>query len=979
MGPSDPPHPAGGRQPTLYTIAPWRPFADDLAAGLMARYPGPLDLARVLVLLPSRRAGRALSDAFVRLSDGKALLLPRMAPAGDIDAEDALGSFAEGLEGAAEALPAIAALPRRLVLAKILANGRNLGAAEALALAGQLAGALDTLEIEGKRAADVAGAVPEGALQGHWARNAELLETLMRAWPDILDARGVMDAVARRNRLIGLLAARWAETPPPHPVVLAGFASAPPAVGGLARSIARLPQGMLVLPGLDTALEPEIWAHIGGSGNEGGSLETHPQHGMARLLAAAGLSPAEALPWPTVAPTPGSPPARATLVRRAMEPAALSGGRAPPPPPDALAGLRMVEAATAAEEALLIALALRQVAERPGRTAALITPDRALARRVTVQLTRFGIEIDDSAGQPLARTAPGSLLVALAVAAGERFAPVPLLAVLQHPLVKSGEGRLAWLNCVRALDKAALRGLRPPPGLQGVAKVLRKTPDLMDWWTADAAPLLAALEPLPADAADLVDALRRVAESLAGPALWAGDAGRALAGLFEALDAARPDLAALAVDADGAAALTTALLQGETVRPRWRRHPQLAIWGPLEARLQAADLIVMGGLNEGSWPAAAAPDPFLAPAIRAALGLPGLARRTGLQAHDFASALGAPEVLLTRAAREGSAPSVASRFWQRLAAAAGGQPDSGTLTPSAAALLATARRIDRPGLEIRFPQPAPRPPAGTRPRQLSVTDVAMLKADPFAFYAKHMLRLKPLDPRDAEPTGGERGQVVHKVLERWFREGHLDMEKDLDALIDAEMAKLGDRPDLAALWRPRVQRMARFAIEALAADDGWRVKGMESNGELAWNGVMLRGRADRVDSNGAGLRIVDYKTGRLPGVADVTDLWQTQLALLAAMAERGLLADIDAAPVVALDYVKLSGGREPGVVRPALGRKADAEPVPIHIEKALADFETLAGSYLLGDRPFTAKAHVVHGRRFADYDLLARVAEWLGR
>lgn len=968
------------RSPTLFTIPPWRPFVDDLAAGLRARHPDPLELARVLVLLPSRRAGRALADAFVRLSDGKALLLPRMAPAGDIDIDEALGSFAEDLGLAETVPPELPALARQLMFARLLARGSR-SAAEALALARQLGIALDALEIEGKGLADLLAAVPEALLQGHWQANAEVLQAVLGVWPGLLAEQGQMDSAARRNRLLGLLAERWAAAPPPHPVVMAGFSSAPPAVARLARTVARLPQGLLVVPGLDTGLAPETWALIRGD-DEAPGLETHPQFGLARLLAGAGLSPAEAEPWPTEAPVKGSPPARAALVALAMRPPALSGARTAPAPPEATEELTLVEAANQGEEALVIALALRQVVDRPGRTAALVTPDRALARRVAVQLQRFGIDIDDSAGTPLAETLPGSLLIALATAAAERFAPVALLALLQHPLVRAGDARLDWLNRVRALDRAALRGIRPRPGTTGIARRLRQPrsvdPVLADWWAEEAAPLLAPLDRPAARADALLDQLREAAQALAGDAFWAGEAGQALAALLARLDDCRADLGHIPLDAAQAPAFLGALFAGETVRPRWARHPQLAIWGPLEARLQSADLLVLGGLNEGSWPGAPAPDPFLAPAIRRSLDLPGLARRTGLQAHDFAAGLGAPEVLVTRALREGGAPAVASRFWQRLRAAAGDLPGAGGLCPPREALLAAARGLDAPATVKPSPRPAPAPPAAARPRKLAVTEVALLKADPFSFYAKRMLGLKPLDPHDAEPTGGERGQLVHEILERWVAEGQPGAERR-EAIILEALEDLLDRPEIAALWLPRVRRIVAYVIDELDREADWHPIAWERSGELVWQGVTLSGRVDRIDSNGIALRLIDYKTGRVPTAGEVQSLYQTQLALLAAIAANGSFGVDGARPVVRLDYLKLSGGAEPGEVKPALGKKAGLAEIEAHLDEAFADFTALVGGWLLGDRPFRAKQHMVFGRRFRDYDQLARLAEWLGR
>lgn len=969
----------------LFTIPAWRPFADDLAAGLLARFPEPLDLARLILLLPTRRSIRALTEAFLRESDGAALLLPRMVPAGDLDLDEMQGfeggPLFDSLAGPAEARPLISPQARRMALAAILSAGRNLPAAEALSLAGKLGTALDTLEIEGKRAADLKGAVPEGELQGHWAKNAQVLEAVVSAWPELLEARGLMDATHRRRLQLDELAARWAISPPPIPVVMAGFAAAPPAVARLAHAVARLPQGQLVLPGLDAALPGEAWALL--KGDEAvAPVETHPQYGMARLLADAGLSPAEATPWPWQSARRASAPERAALVGRALLPAELSGEALGVPSPEALSGLRMVEAAHPAEEALLIAFAMRQVVERPGLTAALVTPDRALAARVAVQLKRFGITVDDSAGEPLAVTGPGSLLLALAVAAGERLAPVSLLALLQHPLVQAGDARLEWLNNVRQLDLHALRGIRPGPGTRGVARRLSSRPrapeTLKDWWTEAAAPLLAPLQPLPETADALLDRLRSVAVSLAGDALWAGEAGRTLARLFDALEECRADLARLPVGADDAAAFIGALMAGETVRPRASLHPQLHIWGLLEARLQTADLLLMGGLNEGSWPGMPAPDPFLAPAIRRALGLPGLARRTGQEAHQFAHGLGAPEVLLTRALRTGGVPTVASRFWQRLAAAAGGLPDEGALAPSRAALLAAARGLDQPDAALKYPRPEPAPPAADRPREITVTDVSMLKADPFAYYARRLLKLKVLEARDAEPTAGERGQVVHDILKHVLDEG-IPAPPRIAELISTELLKLGERPEIAALWRPRVERMVDWVLATIADNPDWAPLSWEKEARLQHGTITLIGRIDRLDRSATGLRVLDYKTGGSPGVKDVTDLYQTQLALLARMADAGLFGDTGGRQVEALEYWKLSGGRSPGEVRPALGKRATAADVRAHLEAAWDAYEKLTQAYLLGDAPFRAKQHMVYGRRFRDYDQLARVAEWLGR
>ena len=175
--------------------------------------------------------------------------------------------------------------------------------------------------------------------------------------------------------------------------------------------------------------------------------------------------------------------------------------------------------------------------------------------------------------------------------------------------------------------------------------------------------------------------------------------------------------------------------------------------------------------------------------------------------------------------------------------------------------------------------------------------------------------------------------------------------------------------------------MLDWVVERLEEDGaaGWNPAAWEAQGTLEWRGVTLKGRADRIDSNGHALRILDYKTGTLPTIGEVESLYQTQLALLAAIAAGGGLGVSGDLPVGRLDYLKLSGGMEPGKEQPALGKKAGPDALEDHLSAAFEDFTRLVEGWLLGDRPFRAKQHMVYGRRFRDFDHLARVAEWLGR
>ncbi|MBV8972101.1 MAG: double-strand break repair protein AddB [Sphingomonadaceae bacterium] len=970
--------------PAIFTIPAHVGFVDALAAGLLDRAgTDPLALARATVLLPNRRAVRALTDAFVRAS-GSGLLLPRLVPVAEADAS--VGGF-----GGPEATPPpMDATKRRLLLAQLVRRWHPVPAVEALRLADQLAAALDAMIGEDVPAAALKDIVP-GELAHHWEKTFAFLRLVVDLWPPVLAAHGEVDAGAARRDRLDALAARWREVPPAGMIVAAGIASAPPPVARLLHTVARLPRGLVVLPGLDLGMVEDAWAAIRCRRTDpdlsGPESEEHPQFTLKCLLDAIGVARGEVAEWPYAGRADG-PPNRAAIVAEAMAPAAFTGGwrhavvdRAP------FAGVRTLVAATAEEEAQAIALALRRTLDTPGATAALVTPDRGLARRVAAHCRRWGIAIDDSAGTPLAVTPPGALFQALVEAAARGFGAVPLLALAKHPLVNAGERRSDWLRAVRRLDRT-LRGVRPAPGLDGIAARIdeaiaeraeagRETAAheaLAAWWH-DTAALLDPLErrfARPAVAfTDLVADLAAAATALCGDGAWAGVDGRALARVVGDLTAHGHHLDPF--DPADAPALVAAFLTEAAVRPAFGTHPRLAIYGLLEARLQRADLTILGGLNEGVWPGRPVPDPWLAPRLRRDLGLPSLERRIGLAAHDFVAAMGGPAVLLTRARRDDTAPTVASRFWLRLHARAG------DVLVHDDALLATARGLDAAGVVSPAARPAPAPPAADRPRTISVTAAERLKTDPFAYYAAAMLKLRPLDPLDEDASAADRGTAVHRILEAWIKDGDA---ATLPAHTEAELLRWSGHPLMRALWAPRVRRAMDWVAETMAAWEaaGWSPLAAEAAGYLDLpTGIRLTGKADRIDRGPRGeLAIIDYKTGTPPSHDQVTGGFALQLGLLAKLAEAGRLGGVAPATVAALRYWKLGGGKTAGVVRDPLSHNREGTPPAEHIAAVLTHFDRLCSERLLGDAPFVAKLHPDYAKG-DEYDQLARVREWQGR
>lgn len=971
--------------PTLFTIPPDAPFVDRLAAGLLACHGAdPLDLGGVTVLLPNRRAVRALADAFLRQTDGQALLLPAMRAIGDVDAEEVdIGLVGGGLGDSLDLPPEIPPLIRKLLLARQVARWAEhawphaIEPAQAARLAHELARFLDRMQTEEVPFDALEELVP-AELAAHWQKTLGFLKILVTHWPAALAETGHMDAAARRAALLAVYSDALAENPPGGPIYAAGSTGSIPATAALLGIIARLPAGTVILPGLDRDMDAESWEALG---------ETHPQFALKRLLMTIGANRDEVADWPHGAPASPAKRARLRLVTEAMQPAETTDRwpaeeRQPAEAQkQATDGLSLIACPERREEAGVIALVMREALETSGKRAALITPDRRLAAMVAAALGRWGLEVDDSAGRPLGLTPPAVFLRLLAEAAQGGLAPVPLLALLKHPLCAGGMARDRILRLARWLDKDVLRGPRPRAGFGGLKAAAR---DIVGWrrYKPDLERIETALTGFVkamgrkrVGLAELVDAHLAVAEALAATdtetgseRLWAGEDGEVLAGFLSELTEAARHAEAL----PGAAypALFEALIADRVVRPRFGAHPRLAIWGPIEARLQQADVVILGGLNEGTWPAEAAADPWLSRPMTRALGLPTPEQRIGQAAHDFCQALGADEVVLTRAEKVDGTPTVPSRWLLRLQALAGPLP--GGRHP----WLAWEAKLNASETAAPWPAPEPRPPLEARPRRLSVTGVEAWMRDPYAVYARYILRLRPLDKLDGDPGAAERGTFVHKALESALKNLPGPGGVDFESILEHGRAAFGpalDRPAVAAFWWPRFEAIARWFWER-QAERVARPVGVEIAGELVVPGVTpdftLTATADRIDRLADGrLEIIDYKTGQPPSAPQVAAGFAPQLPLEGLMAARGAFDDLPAAEVAALTFWHLTGKfGEPASERAIKDVTAEITKAEAGLAHLIAAFDKPDTAYLSNPRPALAG--------YGDYDHLARVKEW---
>jgi ATP-dependent helicase/nuclease subunit B len=987
--------------PRLFTIASGIPFLDALADGIEAEAGSDaLALSRVTVLLPTRRACRALRDTFLRRSDGRPTLLPRLRPIGDVDDDELALAGGEELEqgGDLDLPPAIQPLRRRLMLArailKLAAAEGDIGPPQAIDLSAELAHLLDQVQTERLSFERLAKLVPD-ELAEHWRRTIDFLKILTEAWPKILETEGAIDPAERRNRALAALARHWTEHPPAGPVYAAGSTGSIPATADLLGVIARLPQGAVVLPGLDRDLDAESWAKLD---------ETHPQFGLRQLLERLQIDRAAVREWPHGAEA-GAAAARRGLLSAALRPAATTAGWQAMRMfgSQSVADIARIDCAHPQQEAQVIALLLREALEVEGRTAALITPDRDLARRVAAELGRFGIAIDDSAGRPLGATPPMTFLRLVAEVACEGVAPAPLLAAFKHPLAAGGLAPVEFRANARLLELAALRGPRPAGGFDGLIEALRasrhrEARELAPWLTrlGEQAREMTVLAAGDASPADLVRAHVRLAEAWAASdaetgtqRLWAGEAGEAAAAFMAELADAARDLEP--IRGRTYPALLEACLAGRVIRPTWGGHPRLQILGPLEARLIGVDLAILGGLNEGTWPQDAEADPWMSRPMRASFGLSAPERRVGLSAHDFVQACGAPSVVMTRALRVEGTPTVPSRWLQRLDAVleAAGLESELARRPE---LIAWQAWLDETDRQVPAGPPAPRPPVKARPRRLSVTEIEKWRRDPYVIYARHVLKLHPLEPLDADPGAADRGIVIHDALAEFVKAYPAALPADaLDRLLDIGRRRFGpmlSRPGVWAFWWPRFEAIARWFIthDAERRRGGVVPIGIEATGGLAiparGGEFTLAARADRIDRLPDGtLAIIDYKTGAPPDTRAVMDGFAPQLPLEAAIAAVGGFRDVPAAAVSQLRHWRLSGGNPPGEECPIDGAKLDrgrtTVPEPMILaEQAMVGVKTLVERFDDPATPYHARPWPEHGLRYNDYAHLARIKEW---
>lgn len=1029
--------------PNVFSVPPTRPFLASVAEALVGGHlprlggarPAVEELANYTLILPTKRSVKAMQEALLKAAPRRALVLPRIRPIG-IGEEDA--ALIEGLafspdDAALDLPPAVGSLERLMVLAELVrawssraashagtssgtsrgeVQRRDSSPAQALQLARELARLVDLVEVEQRSLAGLETLVPD-SLAAHWRETVEFLRIVREFWPAHLAERQLLSPSARRNAIVEAEAARIPALAARGPVIVAGVTGSVPATAKLMKAVAAEPNGAIVLPALDQALDPESWDAIVPEHPE------HPQFGLSRLIAEFGIARRD-VRWLAGIELTAAEKARLRFLSEAFRPArttaawrdVAASGKASQFAAS-LSGISRIEAPGPDAEAAAIALILREAIETPGRTAALVTPDRMLGRRVAAELERWGLRVDDSAGRPFAKTVTGAFLDLVLGALQTDFAPVETMALLKHPLTRLRLPVAIARRAARSLELLVFRRDYLGSGLAGIeAALARAREDLlarklshnvlrrMSESDADAAAdILSRLKEAYAPLTDLARAAEDVplarlaaahaatAQSIAAreeeaseavPLVWSGEAGDMAAELFQGLS--DPSLPAMRLAPADYPDLYRGIVSDLAVRLSVSLHPRIFIWGPFEARLMQPDIVVLGGVNEGIWPEAADPGPWLNRQMRSSLGLPSPEERFGHEAHDFYSLLAAPRVVLSRSVKADGNPTVPSRWLMRIEALMplfGQDAAAGDNRPWLAwAGLRNAVKRGAPAVA-----PAPSPAVVLRPRSLSVSDIETWIGNPYAIFAKRILRLEPLKRLASEPDPALRGSLIHQALHRFtgiFPGPLPDTTADhLAGILDELLREHAAHPRIAAFWRPRFRRFAEwFAETEPTRRQGSRAILAEVAGSMVLPAVggdfTLTARADRIDLKAGGIVITDYKTGSAPSTPAVTSGYAPQLPLEAAIAASGGFSGIGATSTLLLRFIEAKGGEPPGA---ECDIKGDANTLAA---SAAAGLSRLVALYDDAATPYRAVRRRSFKYDYDDYAHLARIAEWSG-
>ncbi len=958
----------------IFNIPAGTPFIDTLAKGILEQYGlDPINLTKITVFLPNRRSCRALQEAFLRASGGKPLLLPKMFPLGDIDEDEILLGNSEITE-----IPSvISPIEQRLLLIPLIETWQKkaikqadekITLSQAAYLAIELSSFLSEIEKEQLSFENLKSIVPNDLSQ-HWQITLNFLEILIKEWPKILKEKNALDYTQHRNLILQLKAKNLLDNPPDGPIIAAGSTGSMPATAELLKAIASLQNGSVILSGLDNYIDHQSWEKLD---------ESHPQFGLKKLLEFLDVKKESVLSWPYCKE---SSHRRNLLISELMRPSAtsFSWGNQKISPQE-LENIEYISTKNLQEEAACIALMLKEVLTQKGKTAALITNEPLLARHVAAILEKWNVQIDYSAGYELGNTPQAiflRLLGKMAIEKGTR--PISLLNLFKHPFACGGLQSHEFRKKSRTLEIKYLRGVQNYTEFDNfIDKVKTDDEDLYNWLRTISgmiSPLINIFKKPKISFNKTLTKHIKIAEELAtnpeksgDKILWSGPEGEKLKEFLDELLTATKN-SFNEIDPADYPGLLDAMLAGNTYRPTYGAHPRVSILSPIEARLLSFDTVILGELNEGSWPVSSKADPWMSRPMRKNFGLPLPERRIGQSAHDFAQLFCQKHIVLTRCEKLSGTQTIPSRWILRLETLLKKWEMEKSIEPKKPWLKWT-EQLSEVEISLPYEPPAPKPPLSARPRKLSVTSIEKLMRDPYAIYANKILKLKKLEQIDKESGGAEFGQFVHHAIEIFLKDyeeiAHGDYYNYLMTCGQKVLFQQKTKPATIAFWWPKFERIAKWFIQNEEATRSQGIKVMsEQKGSFNIGDFTLEARADRIEiDKNNNIKIIDYKTGIVPTKKEIAAGLSPQMTLEALIADNGGFGF--AGETEELSYWKMSGRQKP----------VEQEKRDKHYDETKFGIEELVNIFNDEKTPYLPCPDPETEPDYNDFEHLERKKEW---
>ncbi|MDH5721783.1 MAG: double-strand break repair protein AddB [Alphaproteobacteria bacterium] len=962
------------------TIPAGENFAHILAGHILDQSDGsPESIAHYKILLPTRRACRTLQEAFLHLKKGKPILLPRITTLGDVEEQD-LSLLTFGNHSAfLDIPPAIPAIRRKLLLAKLIQRIPEFtqGTEHALKLADAIASLHDQVIIEELDFKNLQDIVPQ-EFADHWQITLDFLKIISEQWPKILAEQNMVDPATRRNLLMDHLAKFWEDNPPDTPIIAAGSTGSVPATRRLMKVIASLPKGEIIIPGLDQHMNEQSWKTL---------EESHPQHGLKNLIEFIGIERKD------VATLKRSNNERAILASELMRPAATSDQwKNFPEKADIesmLQGLEYYPCKNPQQEAQIIALIIRETLENTDKNIALITPDRNIAKRVIAACKRWDIELDDSGGTKLSHTSLGQFILLTLQNLKPVFDPVSLLALLKHPYCRLGYDEKTYKKLIRQLELGILRSKRPPFSFEAIKSVAQNehgNEALLPFIEKLGTVLNAQEIRDDTEVTKLIEEHLKILHTLANTdkqsgeiLLWREDEGEKAAELFIDLQ----DHAYLLgnISHTDYEDLLNHLMEQVIIRKSDNLHPQVSILGQLEGRMTSADLIIISGLNEETWPPPAGHDPWMSRPMRKTFGLPAPEKFTGLAAHDFVQGFCAANTIITRSEQTDGSPTVPARWLARLDTVLQGCGKSlDDLSPKP--YMHWLEEMDSPSEFRPYSRPEPRPPLSARPSKMSVTKIENWLKNPYMIYAYYTLNLKPVNPLKIKHDAALYGSILHSILDQFVRNNPLKIPENALEILENHtketLIDFGITETEIPFWLARFKNISQWFLDH---EKSWRIDAKFQCSEAKGSAIFpsnnrnfeLECRADRVDLLSGGYALIDYKSSNQQLTAKKIEggsLPQLPLEalILAKSGFTGMLSSTT--PTLSLSYWVMSGGQDAGQIIET--RKNIDQTLQI-VEEGLVNLIEIFDDPTI---PYYAIPDTLNAPRFDDYEQLSRLKEW---